>query len=1293
MKKWNRGNKRAFTLAEMLIVVAIIGVIVAIAILQLANARKNLQVKANDSNAKLIYLAAQNQMLQMKEYGQWGALLANERVVSNGESELKLDYFGYSLAAPGHAASNITEVDEMKGGTEQKPSDYSWFYQREGAAGAPDWDTVKEDMRVVEHTSAVESGLVQTILPLGTVEDDVRTMGKYIIEYDVRTASVYGVFYTESDGALDYTSEGFVGKFYGDGLEQNGRPTAANVQNETDARRIRRDYNDINGEETILGYFGGSMAYGLDYTPLELPAVRIDNGEELILQIKDPNSTNTADGRQTTMVQFTVKGKTSGNAVTYQITQPAGHNGTASGGYTVQQLSGNNLLTPKKMVKTCTEAADGISYEIVLDSITPGEDGENLHFANNFCTFSGGSLPTSSIIPGEDIEVTVLVKPKVASDNNRVALPVSRTVETNSLYTKTTISSPYFITEVTIDQMRHLQNLSKQISGASFGGKSGGNLTVDFGHSVSFDGTGDGLLPIVPKDYSSKGTFITRYNGGKTNYSGEYPSFVPIEFGAIINLTVNGNGCMVYNVVINKTGKAIVDSETTKTSLTMPLEGISIGGGQIGVINPIVPVKTTAIGLFGTVNGSVNITALGIVSSETTDGKDSAPVKTVYAGNANAIGAFVGYVGGSASLKGCWSTVQIQSDNAPKDACIGGLLGNVAGKAMIDRCYVSGNTVKGVYRASATKANIYVNANGKIVNAGGMVGNCGNAEITDSYCVADIGLVTSDNATADVYYNIGGLAGNVAGSIKIRNSYFGGWMNVPLRLEPRLDTVNYGGFVGKIGGSGKRVDADLKSFWIREYLGISNLPENPQNYAIFNINIYGRFLRFVWQDGDTRAFPYDSAWYQESYPFEDVTGLGHHWGDWCTTIPEIGLYVVNGLGITKIDPAENLPAGLRDHEVYNDTGVKFKSVPAEIVCDLEEILSLTHDEGYAGAWYRENGNIDIEPYDPDNPGDLPEGLEKDHHYFVTQGKTALIYVTAEEVVTPEIEPGSIEIGGGTGGNISDVFNHQDHYVNVSQGITYDDDVTLRKFIAYAPSQAVLDGLEVQKTKTGMRVKSAGESTFHDYASNDSYIMEDISDVDSYLIEKDNHYGTMYYKVYAFAYSEDGHDTLFSNVITPEFNVNLYRVEMVFHYATNYYPGTHWSLSGGNSNVTRYVEYDSSTIYSAGSGSTYIQSGQIINTPGSGTTPPSVTLDQYYDNAFDLIGWALPKSGVTPAEPDPNHVIYQASGNGYNTSHVWYETSTINLYPYWGNRPMKVGIDPNGGYWETIQASTPSNPAP
>ena len=66
MKHRNRNNTKAFTLAELLVAVAIIAIIVAIGIIQLANARKNLQVKANDSNAKLIYLAAQNQMLQMK---------------------------------------------------------------------------------------------------------------------------------------------------------------------------------------------------------------------------------------------------------------------------------------------------------------------------------------------------------------------------------------------------------------------------------------------------------------------------------------------------------------------------------------------------------------------------------------------------------------------------------------------------------------------------------------------------------------------------------------------------------------------------------------------------------------------------------------------------------------------------------------------------------------------------------------------------------------------------------------------------------------------------------------------------------------------------------------------------------------------------------------------------------------------------------------------------------------------------------------------------------------------------
>ena len=1309
MKHRNRNNTKAFTLAELLVAVAIIAIIVAIGIIQLANARKNLQVKANDSNAKLIYLAAQNQMLQMKEYGQWGSLLKQEREedeTDGSDAGLSTNYFGCTLAEPGHGGFVLTggsgDEDGPKGdddgkgddgpgpapgpiwgltsasglfgglfggdgvnaagsggaGTQavpddgasgvsaQKPSDYLAFETND--VNAPRWTAVMEDMRVLEHfpteSGLYASGLLSRVLPLGTLEDDVRTRGKYIIEYDVETASVYGVFYTESDGALDYVSAGFRDKFYDvEGSAKNGRPyemTGASVS-EAAARRVRRDYTDINGNETILGYFGGSMAYGIDYSALELPEVRIDNGEELILNIKDPNSTSA--NRDETRVLITVTGKQSGGSVTYSIVQPAMHTGTGSGGYYLN----SNAMGDRYLVKSCTEAEDSISYEIVLDSITPYEDGENSynhHFAHNF----GGVLPapTLGMIPGEDIEVTVLVQPAASAE--RVALPVSRTVETNSLFATATVDTyGNTVTEASIAQLRHLENLSSAISGASFGDA----LAVTFEHSVSFDGQGSGLLPLVPKDYSDLENVqaITNVDGTATGFgSSTERSYVPVKLPNT-DVTVTGNGCNVYNISINKN---------------------AAGGDNIG--------------LFGT-TGDLTISDLGIVSSETAANDASAPVKTVFRGNVLGMGAFAGNVSGTANLTECWSTVQLKSNDAQSGANIGGLLGNVSGAVTISNSYVSAATGDdGKYSMLPSAANLYVNANGRDVNAGGLVGNCASATLTDSYSLADVGFNTPWNASG-VEYNIGGLAGHVQGAINIENSYYAGWMNVPVSLMPRSDTVNYGGFVGNCSS----LTADDDSFWVKEFLGISNLPENSVN---------GDYSRMQSAAADTQSVdietnPYDQTFYGDDFQYPDVTDLGHHWGDWCLDIPDIGLYIIPGVGINTLVPGNNRPTELQDWESddsdtpYGTASIRFIDVPGGVLCDLEELVTTTLHTGFDGVAYRRNGDDPIQAYYAANPDtavpDAPAGatLTDGHFYYVTTGKTAVILVLAERLSDISFSPADSKTG---------VFGFDTHTVSTSTNAYSVDHVTVRKFIAYAQNPGDLP--DMQRTTNGISVKLTGETDYHEYAANNTYILEDISNTTSYTIDNEHHYGPMYYRLYYYAYCDEDPNPdnwIYSNLATDDFTFTLNRVPVVFHYTTHYAPYAHWGIRIGTSSttadVTRYCEYGSNVIYEAALGTTSISNGQIVNGAGTSATVPVPTLEAYYDNAFNVGGWAKAAANATPAVPDTNNIIYNAIGaSGMSTSHTWTDLSQVDLYAYWDKLTMSIALDPNGGYFETVQ---------
>ena len=1327
MRRVRQNHRKAFTLAELLVVVAILAIIAAVGILQLGNARKDLQVKANDSNAKLIYLAAQNQLLQMKEFGQWGALLSSE----SDENGLDRTFFGSSLAEPGHAQSFLTEMTilgeedlEEPALAPQKPSDYDAFYASEGSPNVLSWDAVQNDMRVAEYMpneGATKSGVIARMLPLGTVEDGVRTMGRYIIEYDARTASVYGVFYTEDD-SLDYVSESFRGAFYGNA--GNGRPygdystggSSVNGISEASARRVRRDFTD--GEsKSILGYFGGSMAYGLDYTPLEIPDVRIDNGEDLILRIKDFN--NTSETPEKADIQIIVADN-HGGSVIYDIR----YNGS---GYSTK-----GSLSTVNLVRSSESDADSTTYEIVLDSITPGDNGENYHFANNFCNAENIPGNGTGVIAGDDIKVTVLVRPHIDAASTLVALPVSRTVETNSLFAAAKMNKDCAVTNVTVTQLRHLENVYSAISGAEFANdEEETKLQISFEHSVSFDGKGSGLLPVVPKDYTDK--TITDKNGKK--FAGFGPgSYIPVSLDSGISPKVIGNRNNVYNIGITLTGSAG---------------------------------KTTTAGLFGSVT-KIMIFELGIVSSEMATLEESAKVKTVFSGKADAMGAFVGNAGGNVVLNGCWSTVQLHSGNVTEDTCIGGLVGNAAGEVSISTSYVSGATKeKGMFAADPTEANISVYINNANVNVGGLVGNCGVAKIQNSYCSADIGLSTVANP-GQKEYRVGGLVGNAAGGVSITESYFAGWMNMPVSIEPRTDTVLYGGFIGDGWLMSK---PDDRSFWIKEFLGISNLPENEVNYTY---NDYGLLLEDAlalgskWPISWDCTFPYDNTLLGENgkpkdYPYPYVAGNGgefslkHHWGDWCVSEPPIGLFFIAGTGINTISAKDDRPDFLEQHEPYNLTGVVFTAVPANELCDLAQAVNIVYKDGFIETpiYYR-NGTEPIAPYDSAHPETTPVGydphshdpLQDGHHYYVTTGKTAVIYVRAEGLQSPIAPPGVTLTGLG---NVEKVFNHEETTITPQIATSYDGSVTVRKILAYSFSQNALPTDIEKNTDNTINVKLPGSDTFTPYApSNTSQYLIDTSldpntnypnnpfafNNSSYQVAKDEYYGTVYFRLFVYAYCDEDvvpgvRPPLYSAVVDDEFSITLKRVEVHFLHETGTVVGGNWEFVEGsypvgnkiedeqNQNIypnvdeyiRYYIEYENNSgnagnLYS-GTGSSYLQygnpAGVFSKSPGSAVNPPEVKLTGYYGNGFGLGSFNLRSEGNSKAiysykfkraeyadERGVNNVHYYEKDSLYsgipfgNDNKIFKPTVTAVAYPLhpnWGYNSMEIGLKPNGGYWE------------
>lgn len=144
VKIMNRQNrKRGFTMAEMLIVVAIIGVLGAVTFIAVQQHQRSMERLERDAVAREIFVAAQNHLTMAQSQGYMG--------VANG-----------------------------KGETESATKGYYYFVVNQGD---------KFSKEVAPET------LLDLMLPFGAIDETVRAGGSYIIRYHFESATVMDVFY------------------------------------------------------------------------------------------------------------------------------------------------------------------------------------------------------------------------------------------------------------------------------------------------------------------------------------------------------------------------------------------------------------------------------------------------------------------------------------------------------------------------------------------------------------------------------------------------------------------------------------------------------------------------------------------------------------------------------------------------------------------------------------------------------------------------------------------------------------------------------------------------------------------------------------------------------------------------------------------------------------------------------------------------------------------------------------------------------------------------------------------
>ena len=223
-------NSNGFTMAEMLITVAIIVILFAFGFVAVIHHQRNLKRMEMDETAQEIFIAAQNHLTAAQANGQWDSFLEKTTGSAADRGTLILN-----------KAQNIKVYDPTTLDEEGNDSTDSLFYSM-----------------TTESASEVQNGAMEYMLPEGAIDETLRGHHFYI-EYDAMSGTVYGVFYTDSDHAITVED--------------------AQKVSRTDAN-ARRDYK-VDGKRTIIGYYGGALGELKNSGDLYAPSVAVRNAESL----------------------------------------------------------------------------------------------------------------------------------------------------------------------------------------------------------------------------------------------------------------------------------------------------------------------------------------------------------------------------------------------------------------------------------------------------------------------------------------------------------------------------------------------------------------------------------------------------------------------------------------------------------------------------------------------------------------------------------------------------------------------------------------------------------------------------------------------------------------------------------------------------------------------------------------------------------------------------------------------------------------------------------------------------
>ena len=729
-------NQFGFTLAELLAVIAIIGIVAAFGFVNVVHHQRRLKLTEEDNIAREIFTASQNHMQSAVSDGSWIKQYADISVKDSDASS----YYGDSMQLP----------DGVEKGDEYKESNHDW---RRFVVNGSNVD------------SLMQNTALGTLLPQGSIDESVRNPGNgsIVIEYDALQGEMFGVFYSDSCST-----------FKADDVTTNFNSIDARSN---ESKRLQ--YTPVSGGNSkyAIGYYGVSVVNegtepenNKDDKPVqELKRVEINlvNESKLLLHVTNPNDPSTS---------------------TYTITL------YDSNGHSLV-LDTNEAGTSARLKPAATEKGNS-TY--ILDSITD----QGCHF--------------SQLISETDFSLNTKLHAAIT-----VSRKGTQSVSADSNAADSLFGDDSDGVNVSVDNVRHLENLSYTISGLS---KETNIVSATVEKDLSWSGFWRDLEKEPgehEKVYDSTGKALDKkYYGIKNSTLAQFTGKPSSESGA----STGESGSNTGNNKVALTGFDIAPVEGS-AGILADLSDDSSSSGSRKVIVSNFELKDTKVTDAGNVNAGALIGVTGNCSVTVTNIAISG--NTAVSGTEN-----VGAILGSQNDK----AVDLKMTNCSVDGAnitggsktAGGLVGAAFGKTLnIGGCTVKDTTVTSSDSVSAAggligsavtadtvkinKCSVEVSDNKNLsvsgATAGGFIGSINSAKAsTIKECVVDggkEGIVTASAASA------GGFIGSTTGSgnLSVSDCY----SSVLVKAQ-----LNAGGFIGEAKGklsinksySGGRTDKD-----------------------------------------------------------------------------------------------------------------------------------------------------------------------------------------------------------------------------------------------------------------------------------------------------------------------------------------------------------------------------------------------------------------------------------------------------------------------------------------------------